>query len=93
MKKYFEINGYKFVTAVEFNTFVERRPEGIVKHTVTTNCLGGSNFYTKTETKESELLDVIALHERKATDFVLNYKTDCNLTPIEASLLSLGFTK
>lgn len=92
MTKEFEYKGYKFITSVELRHRVERRIGGTVLHLVTTNCLGGSNFYTSKLCYSTSLSSVIEDQEKAAREFVDKFKNPEEFYSEDEKLLtSIGF--
>lgn len=91
MNKEFEYNGYKFNTSVELNAIAERRPDGKKFHKITTNDMGGGNFYITIEVEDEELKEAISHHENQAKIYV-DRREKKNLSPLKELLTELGFS-
>lgn len=89
MNKVFEYRGYKFNIKVELNTRTERRMDGERWHTVTTNCMGFDNYYSKAEVQDDVLILKINAEEILAKEYI-DKKLDGNPS-VDQRLTEMGF--
>ena len=94
MNKEFDYKGFEFNTSVELNTYVDRRPNGVRKHTIITNDMGMGSFYLKSQVTSSEIEDTIQLHTFKAKEYAINsaYPDNRPDSPEKEILINLGFS-
>ena len=91
MKKEFEYMGYAFVISVEFNTRMERRPNGEKWHTVICNCTGADSYYKKSEVNDRDLTKHVEYCEYDAKEWV-NKKNAGDVNPnFDQRLADVGF--
>ncbi len=91
MNKEFEYRGFKFNMKVEDKTIVEKN-QVCEMYTITTNCIGYDNYYSKVNHNGSLTAYDIKEQERRAQEYV-DKKLKCtdNKTVFNRNLSELGF--
>jgi hypothetical protein len=90
MNKEFEYAGYRFITSVELSTRKEKKLNGKVWHTITTDCTEGT-YYVKDDIETYEIEDAVARHELSAIEYI-DKLTSGSRSFEETLLTKLGFS-